>query len=275
MTKTIAEQVRRSVERLKSTPSARKAVDASLIAAQKLQSRRMRALELFRPFPYQDEFLFCPATEILVQGGTRSGKSTILAAAITSYATNTPMYTSMGCAVHMREPRFQDKLTGEVWIIGNQMNHSSTIYRLLFQPGAFQIVRDPRTGLWRAWRPGAVEGDENIPESDRKPSPPFIYPSEVEIGWDKQREKKWNTAALSNGWVIKYYPSNGYPKRGDPVHRIWLDEEIDNDDDLYPELQSRLSDYSGKIWWSSWPNNTCEALLTLKDRAIADMADWK
>ena len=272
---TIAARTERIIGLIKSDISSRNQLSTSMRAAQRLQSRRMQALELFRPFPYQDEFLFCGATEILVQGGTRSGKSTIIGASVASYALNRPLHTSMGCRINMREERFQDKPNGEIWVIGKQMNHSSTIYRLLFEPGAFQIVKDKKTNAWRAWRPGFTPGDDAIPEKERKPSPPFIYPSEVSFGWEKMREKQWNTALLPNGWTIKYFPSNGQPKRGDPVHRIWIDEEIENDDDLYPELQSRLSDYSGKIWWSSWPANDCEALLALKERAVADMDDWR
>src|SRR5690606_14299136 len=115
------------------------------------------------PFSYQDAFILCNASEVLVRGGTRSGKSTIIAVCIAGYVLNKPVYTSAGFPVEMREPEYRDKQVGEIWIIGKQMNHSSTIYRLLFQPGAFQIVRDPETGRWRAWQPGTIPGDDKIP----------------------------------------------------------------------------------------------------------------
>jgi hypothetical protein len=261
--------------RIKGSVSSAPDLDRSIQAAKRVQSKRMQALELFRPFSYQDEFLFCTSTEVLIRGGTRSGKSTVIAAALASYLTGNPIYTSQGVKVYMREAEYRDKPTGEVWVIGKQMNHSPTIYRLLFQPGAFQIVRDPKTQQWRAWQPGLIKGDENIPKKDRKPAPPFIYPGDVKFGWERALKREWDTAELPNGWVLKYYPSNGAPKRGDPVHRIWIDEEIENDVDLYPELQSRLSDFAGRIWWSSWPALNCPALVELHERALADMADWR
>jgi hypothetical protein len=262
------------LNKIKESLVARADINRAIQAAARVQEKRMHALELFRPFAYQDEFLLCNSTEVLVRGGTRSGKSTVVAASIASYVLNKPITNSFGAKISMREDRFKDKSTGEIWVIGKQMNHSSTIYRLLFQPGAFWIVRDKKTQQWRAWQPGTIEGDIDIPESERKQSPPFIYPGDVEFGWEKVREKQWNTATLPNGWVIKYFPSNGAPKRGDPVHRIWIDEDIENDE-LYPELQSRLSDFAGRIWWSSWPELNCVPLVALYDRCVDDMADFR
>lgn len=261
------------LERVRNSLQAKADINRSFQAASRIQSKRMQALELFRPFSYQDQFLHCTASEVLVRGGTRSGKSTIIAAAIASYALNKPITDSFGLRINMREEQFADKTTGEIWIIGKQMNHSSTIYRLLFQPGAFWIVRDKKTHKWRAWQPGVIEGDDQIPEVDRKQAPPLIYPGDVKFGWEKQREKQWNTAELPNGWTIKYYPSNGAPKRGDPVHRIWIDEDIESDA-LYPELQSRLSDFKGRIWWSSWPDLRCQPLIDLYERAVEDMDNF-
>jgi hypothetical protein len=263
------------LEKIRSSVTTKREVNQSINAASRVHAKRMSALELFRPFAYQDEFLMCDASEVLVRGGTRSGKSTVVAAAIASYLLVKPLYTSCGIPLHMREEEFQKKEVGEIWVIGKQMNHSSTIYRLLFQAGAFQIVRDPVTGRWRAWQPGTIPGDDQIPAKMRKLAPPFIPASEIApngIGWEKKSEKQWNTITLNNGWTIKYFPSNGQPKRGDPVHRIWIDEDIENDD-LYPELQSRLSDYKGRIWWTSWPELNCQPLVTLYDRAVDDMAD--
>lgn len=239
-------------------------------AAAKVYERRMRALELFRPFDYQDEFLFTDATEVMLQGGTRSGKSSVVAACIASYATNTPIYTSFGFPIHMRPERFRDTTNGEIWVIGKQTNHARTIYRLLFKPGLFTIIRDPKTRQWRALRPGVIEGDDKIPEKDWRPSPPLIYPGECEFDWESRKAEEFKKAILPNGFTICYYPSSGEPKRGDPVHRIWIDEEIEGDVSYYSELQSRLSDYAGRIWWSSWPDISCSPLMALKDRCEAD-----
>ena len=250
--------------------SSRTQAVSGIKAAARVYQKRMRALELFRPFSYQDKFLLSDATEALVQGGTRSGKSTIVAACVAGYALNQPVYTSFGMPVQMRPERFQKTSNGEIWVIGKQTNHASTIYRLLFKAGLFTIVRDPITRQWRALRPGVIPGDDKIPESEWRPSPPLIYPGECKFDWESKVAEQFKRAVLPNGWTICYYPSSGEPKRGDPVHRIWIDEEIEGDLSYYSELQSRLSDYSGRIWWSSWPDVSCPALMSLRDRCDAD-----
>lgn len=261
------QQIQGAIGRLAPTYRQKQDLQTSLKAAAQIQSKRMRALSMFRPFTYQDAFLFCEASEVLVQGGTRSGKSTIVAVCIAAYALNLPVHTSFGFPVHMRPLRYRnDEEVGEIWIVGKQTNHARTIYRLLFEPGLFAMVRDKDTHQWRALQPGVIPGDDKIPEEEWRPSPPLINPAEVEFGWESKKEKMWKTAKLKNGFTLCYYPSSGEPKRGDPVHRIWIDEEIEGDIDYYSELQSRLSDKRGRIWWSSWPSMKCPALIALHYR---------
>ncbi len=260
------------LSRLQSSYQTRTVLQEGVKAASKVYERRMQALELFRPFTYQDQFLTCDATEVLVQGGTRSGKSTVIAACIAAYALDKSVYTSYGLPIPMRPVQFRGVTTGEIWVIGKQSNHASTIYRLLFKPGLFTIIRDPVTRQWRALRPGVIPGDDQIPRSEWKPSPPLIYAGQCEFDWESKKAEEFKKAILPNGWKICFYPSSGQPKRGDPVHRIWIDEEIEGEVNYYSELQSRLSDYQGRIWWSSWPDISCAPLMALRDRCDADQA---
>ena len=255
------------LDKIRGSLLAKAEINQTLQAASVLNSRRMQALELFRPFPYQDEFLLDQATEILVQGGTRSGKSAIVAARIAAYVLNKQITLSNGLKVNIRPEEHRNKETGEVWVIGKQTNHSRTFYRLLFKKGLFPIVRDKVTGQWRALQPSVIPGDDKIPEREWKQAPPLIYPSQVDFGWESKTEQTWKTAKLPNGWTICFYPSSGEPKRGDPVHVIWIDEEIEGMIDYYEELQSRLSDYKGRIWWSSWAAVKCPPLMALYRRA--------
>jgi hypothetical protein len=63
------------LDRVRNSLQAKADINRSFQAASRIQSKRMQALELFRPFPYQDQFLHCKASEVLVRGGTRSGKT--------------------------------------------------------------------------------------------------------------------------------------------------------------------------------------------------------
>jgi hypothetical protein len=232
----------------------------------------MRAVEMFRPQPYQDEFFYSTASELLVRGGNRTGKTVVCGVGMAAYLQDMEVELSYGLKVRMREEHYRGKSVGECWCIGKNVNHAATFYRVLFQPGLFSIVRDKQTGQWRAWQPGIVPGDKEILEKDRKPAPPLIYPSECQFGWESAKEKKWTHCTLPNGWVLKFYASSGDVKRGDPVHRLWIDEDIEIDSH-YDEWQARLSDYKGRIWWSSWANVSCGALMKLYRRSQTQMAE--
>jgi len=118
----------------------------ALKAAARLVRLNNDALELFRPTKYQEPVAMTKASECLVQGGTRSGKSTIVAAMVAAYARNKPIIFADGTKHDIREKAWASRST-TVWLIGLQLNHiGQTLYRLLRKPGAFDCVRDPLTG---------------------------------------------------------------------------------------------------------------------------------
>lgn len=244
----------------------RRDVRQGLEAAAKVSAQKLDALELFRPTAYQEQVVLCPASEILVQGGTRSGKSVIVTAMISAYLRNKPIIFADGSRHDMREIGWLNRAV-VVWLVGLQLNHiGQTLHRLLCRAGAFDMVRDKKTGLWRAWQPGRVEGDENIPLEKRFPAPPFIPAHEiVEETWENKKEFKFTSLQLKDGSMCYGFASTGDVKRGDPVNRIWIDEEIANSEH-YAEWQSRLSDRKAKILWSSWPDMKTPALQALYRR---------
>jgi len=260
------------LEKLRESLTTRAELSQSLKAASKVQSKRLQSTDLFRPQPYQDEFFCNPASEFLVRGGNRTGKTLVCAVGMAAYLLDREVETSIGLKVRMREEQFRDKPVGECWCIGKNTNHAATFYRVLFQPGLFKILRDKTTGRWRAWQPGVIPGDEDVPETELKPSPPLIYPGDCKFGWESMKEKKWTSCELPNGWVLKFYASSGDVKRGDPVHRLWIDEDIEIDSH-YDEWQARLSDFKGRIWWSSWPQISCGALMKLYRRSETQMEE--
>jgi hypothetical protein len=240
----------------------------AMLAAVKLARRQVDALELFRPTEYQERVVQTSASEILVQGGTRSGKSTIVAAMIASYVRNKPLVFADGTRWHIREKAWRHRPV-RVWLIGLQLSHvGQTIYRLLCSPGAFDLVRDKQTGQLRAWQPGRIAGDEDLDPSERIPAPPLIPPDEIlDETWENKAEHKFTSMTFADGSQAFAFPSTGDVKRGDPVNVIWIDEEI-RFSTHYAEWQSRISDYKGRIFWTSWPDVDTPALLRLHDRAV-------
>jgi len=256
------------IDRIKSSLSERRDLQTGLAAAAKVAKAKLDALELFRPTAYQEQVVLCKATEVLVQGGTRSGKSMIVAAMVASYLRNKPITFADGSKHDMREPAWRGRAT-TVWLCGLQLNHiGQTLYRLLCKPGAFDMVRDAATGMWRAWQPGRIPGDENISPDERKPAPPFIPVSEL-MGkpvWENAAANEFKSLTMKDGSIAYAFASTGNVKRGDPVNLVWIDEELASDSDHYSEFQSRLSDRKGRIYWSSWPNMKTPSLLALKRR---------
>jgi hypothetical protein len=243
----------------------------ALQAAARLQRKQQDAFSVFRPAKHQEPVITCDATEILVRGGTRSGKSMIVAAIIAAYLLDREIIFHDGTRVRVREPAWQNRPV-VVWMIGLQLNHiGQTLYRLLRMPGAFDVVVDEKTGAIRAWAPGVVPGDEDLDPTRRMPGPAFI-PDDMVVSetWENRGEHKLTSMTLRNGSVVYAYASTAKVKRGDPVNRIWIDEEIENDNH-YPEWQSRLSDRAGRLYWSSWPDPNCSALADLYARTTEDM----
>ena len=257
------------ISRIRASLGDRRDLQQGVAAAAKVAKAKLDALEIFRPTEYQEKVVTCDATEILVQGGTRSGKSTIVAAMIAAYLRGKPITFADGTKHEVREPGWKDRPV-TVWLVGLQLNHiGQTIYRLLCRPGAFDMVRDKQTGLWRAWQPGRIPGDDLIPVEERKPAPPLLPPSEIATeSWDNKSKHEFASLTMKDGSWVYAYASSGAVKRGDPVNRIWIDEEIENSEH-YPEWQSRLSDRKGRIYWTSWPNMKTPALINLYRRCVS------
>jgi hypothetical protein len=261
-------------DRIRASVADRQDLQVGIAAAAKLAKQKINALEIFRPTKYQEEVVLSEASEILVQGAPRSGKSTIVAAMFAAYLTKTPITFSDGSKHHTREPGWMDRPVN-VWLIGLQLNHvGQTIYRLLCKPGAFDIVRDKTTGLWRCWQPGVVPGDDETPVNERKPAPPFIPPSMIaKESWANKAAFQFESLTMVDGSTVYAFASSGAVKRGDPVNLAWVDEEIENSEH-YPEWQSRLSDRKGRIFWTSWPDASTPALLNLYRRCEAQREEF-
>jgi len=237
-------------------------------AAAEFQSRKTDALELYRLTPKQVEVLTDSHTarEYLLKGGNRSGKSHTAAMRFASIVRNKPLIAMDGTQIEC----IQDHQRGRkllTWLVGLQLDHiGQTMYRLLFKAGLFDIIRDPKTGIWRAWHPPLHPEDFSIPRHKRKQSPPLIPPSEIEEwSWEKKAENQFSMCRLKNGNEIYAFASSAPVKAGDPVDEIWVDEEI-KFDKHYAEWQARLVDREGRLFWSSWPAHANTALIKLNKR---------
>lgn len=197
----------------------------------------------------------------------RSGKSTVCAAKIAAAARNVPLLAWNGEQIDCRLPHQKGRpLT--IWVIGLQLNHiGQTIFRLLFQEGAFRMIDDEDTGAWRAWRPWSKS--DAARESRTRPGPPLIPPSEIDHDsweWESKAGKQVAGVKLKNGTQFYFYASTADVKMGDPVDVIWIDEAIKYSAH-YPEWMMRLTDYRGWLLWSTMFRAGVPALAGLLERA--------
>jgi hypothetical protein len=202
-----------------------------------------------------------------------SGKSVVGAIRFAAIATDRSVFGPDGQQVDVRLP-WQKGRPLIMWCIGLGQGHiGQTLHRLLFRPGAFKIIRDQKTGAWRAYRPW--DAGDAAREKEAKPSPPlipqrFINPNGW--GWENKAERVftqceiWHPETHEPLAYIYAFTSSGDVKAGDPIDEIWVDERI-KFPQYYAEWQARLIDNKGRLTWTSWPDITNYALMDVSRRA--------
>lgn len=220
-----------------------------------LTERRLEALRLYQPMPHQEEFHQCMASERIVLGGNRGGKTLAVAVEAARAATGQDPYGKY------------PKEGGNLAIVGRNWPHIGlVIYPILLKAGAFRIIKDAETGQWRSIRPG----DD---KSKSKPAPPLIPPRMVkDTSWVLKNAGYLSKLELVNGWTIWCFSSEGDPPQGYQADMIWLDEDLNNER-WVGECQARLADRKGRFVWSAMPHSKNDALIGLCERADKAIED--
>lgn len=218
-----------------------------------IRDRRLEALRLYRPNPNQEKIHECRASEVLVIGGNRSGKS------LSTFVEDARCVTN-------QDPHGKYPQEGILVIVGKDWKHIGlTVVPTLFRAGAFKIIKDEQTGEWRAFDP---VGDEPR-RAEAKPAPPLIPPRLIKSqSWVLKSANYMQYCKLHTGWEIHFFSSEGEPVQGFSCNRCHIDEDINNEN-WVPEMQARLVDRKGVFCWSAMPHSTNNALLGLKERADA------
>jgi hypothetical protein len=218
-----------------------------------LASRRIEALKLYRPTEQQEEVHKSLASEILVLGGNRSGKSLCT-------------FVEDARAVCGVDPNGKyPERDGVLVVVGKDWKHIGlTVYPLLFMAGAFKMIRDESSGDWRAYNPAT----DSHREKEAKPAPPLIPPRLVKKkSWILKSARYIQSCELTTGWQIFFFSSEGDPPQGFKASRVHIDEDVNNGDSWVPEMQARLSDLKGVLCWSAMPHSRNDSLQGLAERA--------
>ena len=222
-----------------------------------LRDRKSEALRLYRPNPNQEKVHACKASEILVIGGNRSGKS------LCTFVEDARCVT--GQDPYDKYP----KQNGILVIVGKDWKHiGMVVVPMLFREGAFKIIKDEVTGEWRAYDPATDEARKK----DARPAPALIPKRFIKkTSWVLKSANYMQKCTLQNGWEIHFFSSEGEPVQGFQADRVHIDEDINNEN-WVPELLARIVDRRGTFCWSAMPHSTNNALLGLKERADSSEA---
>jgi len=227
----------------------------------RIQKLRIESLKLYEPMDHIEVFHASDAPERVLRGSNRSGKTLGAAVECARALTGQDPYNKY------------PKENGRCFIVGKDGKHNSEVlYRKLFRAGAYHIIRDLDTGLWRAMRPW--EPSDKARQKEAKPAPPLIPPRMiVEIGWENKKEQVPNVVRLTNGWEARFFSSLGSPPQGSDVDFVWFDEEI-VDPEWYGEVAARGTiDRSGKFMWSATAQKGGEQLYEMCMAAEAQKND--
>jgi len=250
------------METLLNQPSSRLQRRFGELAKETLR-RQNDALRLYRPIQTTLPAHLSKAKIRVILGGNQSSKTTTFAAEFASAATGIPLCNCDGNPIPFQYPTNRPLL---LWITGYDENHiGSTIYKKLFAPGAFDVIKDSATGQYRVWQPWLPDDKER--EAEKQPAEPLIPERFIKRwAWQDLGKHSFTVCQLQNGTEIWAFPSAGNAPQGQKVDLIWIDEDI-----VYPghvaEWIARLPGVRGRFIWSAWPHSANEALVDLVRKA--------
>jgi len=232
------------------------------VAAKKLQLllrekayKHVEALKLYEPLPKQLAFHQCQSPERIILGGNRGSKTMATMAELAMAVTG--------------QHRWLDypKTDGRAICVAKDGIKIAEVFAAkLLKPGAFQMVKDKETGMYRAWRPW-VDGWE----CKRTKALPLIPKRMIQaIAWEDKGLFQPKKITLTNGWEILFFTSAGRPMEGVDVDVSCFDEEIyesKTGGSWYDESSARLIDRNGRFFWSATPQAATEQLWKLHERA--------
>lgn len=241
-----------------------------------LDRRALDPIKLYRPQPQQLAIHESGASECIVRGGKRAGKTLALSAMFRSRLTGDPIIREDGTEIKPLFPVPRPDRPKIFWIIGWDVKHiGQTMYKMLFEPGmggTLKAIKDPITKKYRIFN--RANPWDAAHEKEAKLTEPWFPEHLVDQDswtWNSSGGGKtahsFESVSLKNGAKIFAYPSSSRnPKQGDAVSGIWIDEDIQQPEHL-KEWQDRLGDEAGWFMWSAWPHTRNFALADLIQRA--------
>lgn len=242
--------------------SERQVADTALRVLAAYAARMKDGLALYRPLPGEaTRFHESTLRSRLVFGSNRAGKTLTVSAEVSRIARGMDPY----------KKRADKNL--KIMAVGYDEEHiADAMFSKLWWPGAFSIVRDLETNLWRAVSIDPCNPKEILPsdmerKAEWRPSPPMFDPAKTDIVWQKKGRGVPKLCEFPNGSRIQWHTSKGAPRKGIDIDLGWIDEETENQKWL-PELQARLVDRDGALLLSFTPQASTPQYFDLHTRIV-------
>lgn len=226
--------------------------------------RKMEALALYEPTPFQEQYHACRAKECLLAKGNQTGGS------VAGFIEDARAVTGQDPYKKYRE---RDGIVG---CVGYGAGHiGKVMYRYLRQWGAFEIIADKETGLYRTYRPWPeskiIHGKAGDLEraAEARPAPPFI-PDRFMAGrpsWTKKSENQFSVMRFTTGWQLYAFNSQGDYEhaQGFQADLFHIDEDTATGG-WVSEAYGRLSKRRGLFRMTAMPHAKTEDVPLLLQR---------
>ena len=214
--------------------------------------------KLARPLKHVEAFFRSRKTVRIVTGSNQSSK--------TFHAELEAARALRGIDPYGKYPRRD----GRCMIVGLDGDHlADPLYKKLFEPGEFKVIRDEKTRLWRAVRPDPEDPNRLDPydvdhRDEWRDAPPLIPQSMIkEQAFVEAKTRRIpRVTILKNGWRILWRSSKSSPPQGVQYDMILADEELEQCQKWIPEMIPRLVKRGGRL---IWPATAQEGGLELQD----------
>lgn len=188
----------------------------------RLARLKAEGLQLYRPLPHLTNFHASPATWRMLVGSNRSSKSlTGAAEACRAWC---------GCDPYDKYP----KRNGNSLVVGLQLDHIAMLWRKCAEEGAFKVIRDEHTRLWRTVRPNPqnpleLDAYDLAYQEKWRDAPPLIPPRMIITkAMESPAKGIPRFVRFATGWMALFRSSDSKSPQGDHYNLGFLDEEIVN-----------------------------------------------
>ncbi len=225
--------------------------------------RKSEFLRLYRPLPEAERYHRSLASERILLGGNRGGKSMSQWCEVASALTGIPITARSGAQIPSKWPK------GPLifWVIGYDEEHlAMPCYADLFLPNRYKVVQES-DGTWRSWDP---ERDPDM-EPNSRPLIPERFVSETVMEDPKKRVP--HAVHFKAGHQLYFFSSLAEPRAGVAIDGVFIDDEIAHARHV-TEWRARLLDRKGRFSWASIPSSRNDAQETIVERAI-EQREWE